>query len=283
MHYVGGSNLCTPSPAPPACLPDTPTGRGNPEPKWSWPLRSSPLSTHPLRQAYPLIASARLLLGCRFLPEQGLSAPVGCAPSSARLARSQGLTTLFCAFTRAPMVSVPAPMVPLSYSFTCLSSIFQTFIPIKERSIHIFTRRQHQMLRITKICRNTTPSLTNLETRQDSGAGKVISKEIKGSEEGEEMKDVMQACWGPHPEHAGTEAFPERMAVSRGPDGGNPAESFQKAVQQLLGTQQGSSFQEGTGMFQRFNACLFGLKPHCVPGLPGATQQATRYKGPDGR
>lgn len=160
---------------------------------------------------------------------------------------------------------------------------FLNFIPIKEKSIHIFTRRQHQMLRITKICRNTTPSLMNLETRQDSGAGKVISKEIKGSEEGEEMKDLMQACWGPHPEHAGTEAFPERVAVSRGPDGGNPAKSFQKAVQKLLGTQQGSSFQEGTGMFQRFNACLFGLRSHCVPGLPGATQQATRYKGPDGR
>ena len=123
----------------------------------------------------------------------------------------------------------------------------------------------------------------HLETRQDSGAGKVVSKEIKGSEEGEEMKDLMQACWGPHLEHAGMEGFPERVAVSRGPDGGNPAKSFQKEVQKLLGTQQGSSFQEGTGMFQRFDACLFGLRPHCVPGLPGATQQVTRYRGPDGR
>ena len=75
----------------------------------------------------------------------------------------------------------------------------------------------------------------NLETWQDSGAGKVVSTEIKRSEEGEEMKDSMRAGYAPHPEHSGMEGFLEGQAVLPGPDSSHEAKSFQQVCQSCLG------------------------------------------------
>lgn len=96
------------------------------------------------------------------------------------------------------------------------------------------------------------------------------------------MKDSMRAYYAPHPEHAGTEGFLEGVAVLPGPDTGHEQSHFSRCAKAAWGSAK-LLYSGGTRMFQPFIACLFRLRPHCVPGLPGATQQATHYKGSEGR
>lgn len=71
-------------------------------------------------------------------------------PSSSHLAGSQGLTSLFCAFTQAPMVSVSSVLL-LFYSFTCLSSVSPTLMPImREKNIHVLTCTHDHTSRMKK-------------------------------------------------------------------------------------------------------------------------------------
>ena len=72
----------------------------------------------------------------------------------------------------------------------------------------------------------------------------MVSTEIKSSEEREEMKDSMRACYAPHPEHAGTEGFLEGVAVLPGPDNGHEAKSFQQVCQSCLGLNEAPLFRK---------------------------------------
>lgn len=129
--------------------------------------------------------------------------------------------------------------------------------PPKGTNIHVLSHRHRRPAKTTEICGNTTLWFTHLEPR-----GGVTKNEVGGRR---------RAVCAPRPERAGMEGSPARGRGHLGPDGDDLARSFQKGRK----SQQGSSFEEGNKMFQCFHSCLFRCRPHCVPELPGATQQVT--------